>query len=107
MRVAIYTRVSTPDGKAIPEDATPGASRQWPSPVAVGRGAAPLPGSISFVACVCDTKSGPTSTRRFCHSAVHSFAGSSCERRGRRAERVSAFCLVPVQTRGGQVVSGN
>jgi hypothetical protein len=25
-----------------------------------------------------------------CHSAVHSFAGSSCERRGRRAERVSS-----------------
>jgi hypothetical protein len=36
-------------------------------------------------------------------SAVHSFAGSSCERRGRRAERLSAFSLVPVQKQVGVI----
>ena len=51
-----------------------------------GSWSAPLPGSISFVAGACGMKSGPTSTRRFFHSAVHSFNGSPCERRGRRTE---------------------
>ena len=60
-----------------------------------GSWSARLPGSISFAACVCGMKSGPTSMRHFCHSAVHSFAGSSCERRGRRAERLSAVLLGP------------
>ncbi len=59
-----------------------------------GSWSAPLPGSISFAACACGMKSGPTSTRRFSHSAVHSFAGSPCERRGRRAEWMSTFSLV-------------
>jgi transposase len=61
-----------------------------------GSWSAPLPGSISFAACVCGMKSGPTSTRRSYHSAVPSFAGSSCERRGRQAER-GALSLVTVQ----------
>lgn len=63
--------------------------------------------SVDSGTTVCPGLASMTSTRHFCQWAVHSFAGVSCERRGRRAERPVRVLLGPRSEQVRQVASSH
>ncbi len=62
-------RTAVAPHRAVRRDAS-NRAREWSGPVAVGRGADVLPGSISFAVCAFGTTNGRTSTRRSSRSGA-------------------------------------